>query len=185
MAVGPANPAPNATVQQWISTVNYPACPANSNPAGPPPAPIDPFALAVQFWRAVPLPTPQPQIPPGYAITGKTAYLVTNGTTAPPDYEENTPLGPLEIHATGVYLVDWGDGSPPTWTGPYNAEGQPWPNGQITHVYENVGKYTVTVQEQWTATWRLAGAGGTLTGLATTAVIPNFGVEQLQAIITN
>lgn len=185
MAMGPANPAPNATIQQWLTTVHYPACAANPNPAAPRPAPIDPVTLAVQFWRTIPLPAPHPQIPPGYAITGKTAYLVTNGTTAPPVYTDNTPLGILTVQANGSYLIDWGDGTTPTWTGPYGQEGQPWPNGQITHVYENAGTYQVTVQEHWTATWRLAGATGTLAGLATTATIPAFRAEQLQAVINN
>jgi len=182
--MGPANPSPNATIQQWLTTVNFPACPARPNQA-PPPAPIDPLTLAVRFWRTIPLPVPHPRIPPGYAITGKTAFLVTDGTTAPPPFTENTPLGALSVRASGTYLIDWGDGSTPTWTGPYKQEGQPWPNGAISHVYENVGTYTVTVQEHWTATWSLAGASGTLAGLATTAAIPAFRVEQLQAVINS
>ncbi len=133
----------------------------------------------------MPLPVPKPTIPPGYAITGKTAYLVTNGTTSPPKFAEDTPLGPLTIEATGRYLVDWGDPGLPGWTGPYAGEGQPWPDGQITHVYDVAGSYTVAVHEEWSAVWRLAGATGVLNGLATNATIPGFRAEQLQAVITN
>ena len=183
MALGPANPTPNATVTQWLATVHFPNCPA-ARPGANLPV-IDPATLAVQFWRTIPLPVPRPTIPPGYAVTGKTAYLVTNGTTDPPVYVDNTPLGQLTVQATGKYLVDWGDGTQPTWTGPYAGEGRPWPNGQITHTYDFAGSYTVTVEEEWTAVWHLAGANGTLTGLHTTAPIPNFAVEQLQAVITN
>ena len=183
MALGPANGTPNATVTQWLGTVHFPNCPAPA-PGVRQPA-IDPGTLAVRFWRTIPLPVPRPTIPPGYAVTGKTAYLVTNGTTAPSVYRDNTPLGQLTIQATGTYVVDWGDGTQPVWTGPYAAEGQSWPSGHITHTFDIAGTYTVAVQEDWTATWHLAGATGTLNGLHTTATIPNFAVRQLQAVITN
>jgi hypothetical protein len=147
--------------------------------------PVDPVTLAVQFWRTIPLPAPRPQIPPGYAITGKTAYLVTNGTLHPAPFSENTPLGLLSVTAAATYEVDWGDGTLPTWNGPYVFEGEPWPNGQIVHTYDNVGSYTVTVTENWTATWMLASATGQLGGLHTTGTIPGYHVQQLQAVITN
>ena len=191
MALGPANPAPNATVTAWLATVHFPNCPPNPGPnGGPAPAltPIDPVSLAVRFWHTIPLPAPRPTIPPGYAVTGKRAYLVTNGTTAPPPYTTSTPLGTLTVSATGTYRVDWGDpyaGARSGWQGPYAAEGQPWPNGRITHTYDYTGAYDVTVEEDWTAVWHLAGAAGTLGGLHTTATIPGFRVEQLQAVITN
>ena len=146
---------------------------------------MDQAAFAVQFWKTIPLPVPRPAVPPGYAVTGKTAYLVTHGTTSPPPYTDKTPLGPLTITATGSYLVDWGDSYAPGWQGPYPTEGQPWPDGRITHTYDYVGRYTITVREQWTAAWHLAGLTGTLTGLQTTATIADFEVEQLQAVITS
>ena len=181
MALGPANPMPNPTITQWLRTVNFPLCPATKRN----PPPLDPVTLATQFGKTIPLPVPKPTVPPGYAITGKTSYLVTHGTTKPAMYTFNTPLGQLTVSATGTYLVNWGDQYQPGWQGPYTTEGQPYPNGHIAHTYDYVGTYTITVREQWTATWRLAGATGTLTGLQTTATIPNFRVEQLQAVITN
>lgn len=161
-----------------------PGAPPARPKAGPGPG-ANPQGYAVQFWRTIPLPVPKPAVPPGYAVTGKTSYLVTHGTTNPPTYTDNTPLGQLTIQATGEYIVDWGDQTAPTWNGPYAMEGEPWPNGQITHTYDVAGTYTVNVEEQWSATWHLAGAAGTLTGLQTTATIPNFRVEQMQAVITN
>lgn len=143
---------------------------------------VTPQQLAAQFWDTIPLPVPHPSIPPGYAITGKPAYLVTNGTLAPQAYETTTILGPLSVTAHGTYTVHWGDG---TTGGPYNAEGLPYPNGNISHTYDNVGTVTVTVDEAWTATWSLAGAGGTLTQLQTEATIPNFDIRQIQAVITS
>jgi hypothetical protein len=88
------------------------------------------------------------------------------------------------VTATGQYLIDWGDGTSPAWCGPYSEEGRPYPNGNIAHTYDITGHYTVTVVETWTASWRLGGARGFLTGLRTDAVIPAFRVGQLQAVIT-
>jgi hypothetical protein len=152
--------------------------PARAAPA------IDPGALAVQFWQTIPLPVPHPSIPPNYAVTGMPAYLVTNGTLAPSPYQRQTPLGPLYITAHGGYLVDWGDGMAPTWAGPYEQEGRPYPNGNISHTYDNVGTVTVTIQEIWTATWRLGAANGQLMALRTTATIPDLQIKQIQSILT-
>lgn len=189
MALGPANPTPNATVSSWLTTVHFPNCPPSPAANGQPPRPLpalDPVTLAVQFWKTIPLPVPRPAIPPGYAVTGKLAYLVTDGTTNPPPFTTSTPLGTLTVAATGTYRVDWGDaGGETTWAGPYSAEGEPWPTGRITHTYDYTGTYDITVEEDWTAVWHLAGAGGTLAGLHTTAVIDHFPVEQLQAVLTN
>ena len=81
-------------------------------------------------------------------------------------------------------MVDWGDGTLPAWTGPYDQEGHPYPNGNISHTYDNVGAVTVMVQEVWTASWRLGAASGNLTALHTTASIPGFPVRQIQAVLT-
>lgn len=173
------------------AAVSAPLCiPAPAPPAAPAPAPAParaptPVVFAVRFWQNIPLPVPKPEIPPGYAVTGKTAYLVTHGTTEPPEYSTTTPLGQLTVRASGQYFVDWGDSSPAVWAGPYLVEGQPWPDGKISHTYDFTGTYTVTVREQWSAVWQLGGATGTLTGLQTVGTIPGFQVEQLQAVITN
>ena len=147
--------------------------------------PLDPATLAVQFWQTIPLPVPHPSIPPGYAITGKLAYLVTDGTLTPAHYQRATPLGPLTITARGSYFVDWGDGTLPTWTGPYRQEGGPYPGGQVFHTYDFTGTVNVTVREVWTATWALGPAHGALSVLHTTGTVPGFPVRQLQAVITN
>ena len=128
---------------------------------------------------------PHPSIPPGYAITGKLAYLVTDGTLTPAHYQRATPLGPLTITARGSYFVDWGDGTLPTWSGPYRQEGGPYPGGQVFHTYDFTGTVNVTVREVWTATWALGPAHGALSALHTTGTVPGFPVRQLQAVITN
>jgi hypothetical protein len=128
---------------------------------------------------------PHPSVPPGYAITGKPAYLVTGGSTNPAPFIRQTPLGTLTITAVGSYEVDWGDGTVPTWGGPYNTEGLPWPNGNIAHTFDNIGYFNIAVEENWTATWTLAGRSGTLNSLRTTAAIPHYHVEQVEAININ
>ena len=178
----PQYPQQNATVRDWLASVSFPACPPAPAQVAVQRPVLDPVTLAVQFWRTVPLPVPHPTIPPGYAITGKPAYLVTGGSTQPDPFVEQTPLGQLTIEAVGTYDVDWGDGS--GWQGPYRSEGQPYPQGGVSHVYDNVGTYDVVVREQWTARWQLAGAVGTLGGLQTTATIGAYPVRQVQAVIT-
>ena len=139
-----------------------------------------PETVAVRYWQDVPLPTPEPHIAPGRAITGMLAYLETRGTTSHTFTEPNTPFGPLTITATGAYYVDWGDG---TNTGPHSQEGGPWPDGTITHEYIHIGTYDVVVTERWTATWSFGSQSGTLDELRTVGRIDDFPVQQIQAVV--
>ena len=152
----------------------YPACPEQPSQQRETPAQI-----AARYWEEIPLPKPAPHIAPGWAITGKLAYLETNGELRHV-YTNRTAVGPLEITATGSYYVDWGDGET---TGPYRVEGKPWPDGEITHEYQWAGIYNIVLTERWTATWRLGGESGTLRELRTTGRIDDFRVTQIQAVI--
>lgn len=158
---------------------DYPPCPAQPRAPGEP-APVETAAMiAARYWEQIPLPKPKPTIAPGRAITGKLAYLETKGEISHV-YTNSTLVGPLQIQATGTYTIDWGDG---TITGPHSFEGQPWPDGKITHEYVKVGTYNVVVTEKWTAHWDLGGESGTLRTLQTSGSISNFPVEQIQAVI--
>ncbi len=165
----------NSSSLYWTA----PPCP----PEAPAPGQIGPVEtpamVARRHWEDVVLPTPVPQIAPGRAITGKVAYLETNGQTRHV-YRNTTVFGPLEIVATGSYTVDWGDGET---SGPHASEGEPWPDGQITHQYQNVGHYDIVVVERWSATWRLGGQTGVLRDLQTDGRIEDFPVQQIQAVI--
>jgi hypothetical protein len=159
-------------------TARYSRCadePADPDDAGPV---IDPRALAIQGWEEVELPKPRPYIAPGWAITGMKSYLETRGQLTH-TFNKDTPIGPLQINSTGGYYVDWGDG---TKTGPHRTEGGPWPDGQITHTYIDVGTYEV-VTEEWSASWSLGPASGDLTGQRTVGRIDNFRVEQIQVVV--
>lgn len=174
---------------------SMPACPAQpaapaaaptpaGAPATPAPAPVhlpSPATFAVRFWDTIPLPHPHPVSRPDYAITGKPTYLSTGDSNRPPPWTKPTPFGTLRITAVGTYTVDWGDG---TTSGPYSTTGGPYPSGTITHTYDNTGTVTITVTQQWHATWRIGGFHGRLGGLHTTGDLPGFVIRQLQAVIT-
>ena len=136
--------------------------------------------IARRYWEEVVLPKPVPRIAPGRAITGKLAFLETNGQTRHVYTNNSTIFGPLEIIATGSYTVAWGDGE---MSGPYSFEGKPWPDGRITHEYQNVGNYDIVVTERWTARWRLGSESGVLRTLQAEGQISNFPVEQIQAVV--
>lgn len=135
--------------------------------------------IAMRYWEQVPLPKPRPAIAPGRAITGKLAYLETNGVLTR-TFTTNTTFGPLQIVANGSYTIDWGDGET---SGPYSFEGKRWPDGEITHEYLRVGSYDIVVTEKWTANWNFADESGVLRTLQTTGRIDDFPVEQIQAVI--
>jgi len=151
----------------------YDVCPGIQRP------PASPSAIARQVVEEFLPAPPTPEIDPGYAIAGKTAYLETKGNLHPPTQTRATPLGDIDVTFTGQYRVDWGDGTTETFT----TEGEPWPTGRITHTYTHVGYYNVVVTIEWTARWRIATTTGEITnGLASVARIDNFEVRQLQAV---
>ena len=180
-----ANTAQNLAVLAAYTLVHIAVCPQAPAAPNAPVQVVDPTTIAVNFWKTIPLPVPAPSVPPGYALAGKVAYLVTGGTVDPAPFEDDTPLGLLTVKATGSYVVNWGDSAASIWSGPYTFEGLAYPDGKITHVYENSGTYTIGLRENWSAVWSLAGYSGTVTGLSTSATIKNFVVKQLQTILAN
>jgi len=180
-ASGPLEPGPLAgqTVARFTQTA-FPDCPiAPSEPTSDGASEAEETFVS-RYWDDVLLPTPQPYIAPGRAITGMYAYLETRGTTSHTYTEPDTPFGPLTVVATGRYYVDWGDG---TTTGPHSAEGGPWPDGTIKHEYIHIGNYDVVVTERWTATWSFGDRSGTLDELRTVGRIEDFPVQQIQAVV--
>lgn len=139
-----------------------------------------PEQVALSFLQDFTLPAPQPEVAPGWALTGKTAYLVSNAQpTAQAGFD--TVLGPLTFDAESTHLtVDWGDGRGPLR---YDSLGAPHPDGDVTTVYGDVGTVTIDVVQHWTLTWDVGGTGGQIDGMTSTATIPDFEIRQLQAVI--
>ncbi len=151
----------------------YPIC------AGQPRAPASPGLIAREVIEHIDLPAPAIEIDPGFAITGMTAYLETNGTLHPETYVRPTPLGDITVDADGEYVVDWGDGTPAER---YGYEGVAWPDGRITHVYTDLGRYDVVVTVEWVANWSIGDRRGTVRDLRTSDRIEDFETRQLQAV---
>lgn len=175
-----ASPALQAVWLYRLSRVGGRIC---SNRAAPKPAATArgarPGVAAARWWSLVgsrELPDPVPYVAPGWALAGNPGYLVDR---APATRSFSVPvagLGTLEVNASSVLYVDWGDGRT---TGPFTAPGLPWPSGDITHVWQSSGTYRVTVTQDWFATWQLGGQSGYLQGLSTTAALSAFGVRPL------
>ena len=143
-----------------------------------PPPPPPPELIAERTIVNLPLPVPEPEIDPGYAITGLRAYLETGDARRRTWESVDTVLGPLRVEATSTYTVDWGDG---TTTGPHSSTGGEYPDGDITHVYQRTRVVDVTVTQGWTAPWSLAGRTGIVDGLVTTGTIEDMAVREVQA----
>lgn len=144
-------------------------------------APVGPRQWVEDWWRRQSLPRPQPVIRPGEMLVGLPAYLEANTPVVLAPLTAPTPFGPLDVRATSTLTVAWGDGAT---TGPYSNPGAPWPHGTITHTYGRGGAYDVVVTQQWTATWSLGGAGGTLGPAPTTGRVDDFPVRAVQAVGT-
>lgn len=142
---------------------------------------VAPEQVALEFWKQADLPVPDPVIAPGWAITGKTAYLETNAAPTAEFSWDIPGFGVLTVDADSALAVDWGDGGGARSY--VSAASGPWPDGGVTNVYGDAGMVDVVVTQEWTARWRLGGASGTLGGLQTSGVIDDFEIRQIQAVI--
>ena len=159
----------------WMQVPGYPLCAGTVAPV------VTPALLASTFWGQVTLPAPRPKVGPGRAIVGRDTFL-EGAVDLRPTYTRATPLGSLTLSVTGTLHVTWGDGA--ATTAAPGESGGPYPGGAVRHVYTRRGTVTVGVEATWTATWSLAGQGGTLTGLTTDGALPNLPVEEIQAVAT-
>ena len=149
---------------------NSPGCPGAT-----------PEQVAFAFLREIVPPGPGPWIAPGFALTGKHAFLETRAPATVPQAHP-TPIGTLEVTLTATsFEVDWGDGTGAD-QGPFAAPGRPWPNGEARHTYTDIDRYDVVVTQSWDAHWRLAGQSGVLRGLTSVDRLEDLEVRQLQAV---
>jgi hypothetical protein len=140
-----------------------------------------PATVAWSFVKQASPPPSRPHIAPGYAITGKKAFLQTDGPTTQTQTFD-TILGPLAVtFEASTFTVDWGDGAGID-SGPFDIPGRPYPDGEAAHVYTHAKAYDVVVRTSWTARWSVAGESGALGGLSRTERIDDFQARQLQAV---
>lgn len=130
---------------------------------------VSPSQIVTAYWKQTivnQLPSPNYSIPPGFALTGMPAFLVSNCVLNRRFYDQ-TQIGTADIVAQGQIWVRWDNNLP--WSGPYQSCGTPWPNGTISHVYQTSRQATISVKETWTANWTLNTSSGSLSGLNTSA----------------
>lgn len=152
----------------------YLPCPGVDLAAG------SPEAWAREYLRTVVLPVPAPAVAPGEMVVGWAAYLEVGSPLAHRIDEATTPFGPAIFTLTSTVTVDWGDGEV---TGPVATTGGPFPDGDLTHTYLRQGAYDIVVSQAWVATWQVGGESGTVDGLLTEAVLEDFPVQEIEAVI--
>lgn len=174
VVVGPPNPMQaqvDAYIRGSVSAMGW--CPAT-----PPPS-----MTANTFFTTRQLPSPTVQIQPGRAVVGMLAYMQIDAPTSETFLIDDGFGNAITITAGGRFHVDWGDGSPVQDVG--SDHGGPYPDGDITHAYQQAGTVTVTVTESWSASWSSAGTLGKLAGTVphrtTVGRLPNFAVHDVQA----
>jgi hypothetical protein len=130
------------------------------------------------------MPRPTVEVPPGYALTGMEAYLVTNHQLEYGPVTHTVDLGvavlDVIVTATAVTEVDWGDGTVAT----FHTPGTPWPDGSVTHTYRDSGVVTISVTDIWQVTYRVPALGieDTVTAPLPTRTLDDFEVQQVQAV---
>ena len=141
---------------------------------------LTPAAAAALVWQdSVELPDPVLEIKPGYAITGKAAYLeVTSPRTIT---TTTTAFGhAVELTVKSVLDIDWGDG---TVERNVTRQGGPWPTGDISHVYTDTNPAApVHVTQRWTASWRVGTQTGVIADQLFTETTLPLPVRELQAV---
>lgn len=122
-------------------------CPADPSDDLPPPLLDDVVRESVTDV----LPRPDLSVPPGYALTGMPAYLVTDHALEYGPAEHGVDLEIMQltvrVTGTGTSTVDWGDGSAPR---SYEEPGVPYPDGKVKYTYADKGAAEITVTDHWT-----------------------------------
>lgn len=136
------------------------------------------------------LPRPEPSVPPGYAMTGMAAYLVTDHELAygPVDHAVDLEIFQLTVRVTGTgtTTVDWGDGTVLT----YDQPGLAYPDGEVTHTYADAGAVNIEIIDSWSLNYDVYRGGELIISdvlefdLAP-VVLEDLEVRELQAVRTS
>ena len=136
------------------------------------------------------LPRPEPSVPPGYAMTGMAAYLVTDHELSygPVEHDVDLEIFQLTVRVTGTATttVDWGDGTVLT----YDQPGLAYPDGEVTHTYADAGTTDIEIIDSWRLTYDVYRGGELIISdvlefdLAP-VVLEDLEIRELQAVRTS
>lgn len=174
--VGDPNSALAAAMEARTASLvgQYGLCPNSPTPAG-----MSPAAAAALAWRdMVQLPKPGLWMAPGKALTGMAGCLEIGGPSAMSRGFDVFGM-PVSLSIGSTYDIDWGDGTSLTGV---TSHGGPCPDGDLKHAYAKRGNVTITVTQNWTATWSAGGTGGTIAGVLRTVQTLALSVEEAQAV---
>lgn len=164
--------APDAVAGSWRH-VGPPVCASAAD--------ITP-AMVLSAFRRLPL-APSPlvvQPDRGWVLVNKPTVVHADGG---PQTLTTTILGTaVTITATPTsYAWDFGDGATLATTEP----GMPWPAGTLTHTYQRVGTYGITLATTWSATYTVAGdpVVRAVPGTATTTSTSQLEVRERRAYL--
>ena len=147
---------------------------------------LDPVFIELYVREAIEeqVPRPDPHIPPGHALAGMPAYLVT---------EHELTVGPIEIDmdlgfttvqgtvtGTAVTTVDWGDGTQTE----HHVAGMPYPEGEVTHTFADQGEVSIEVVDRWHVEYEAADGAiaGTLVETLNPVTIDAFEIREYRAV---
>lgn len=138
--------------------------------------------VVASFVRADWLPRPELSVPPGFGLVGMPAFLVTDHELAHELPRQDVDLGilriPISWQATGVSRVDWGDGQ----LSEHHVGGRAWPDGEVTHTYQDAGSYAISLQDTWTISYQLGPITGSTTAVLDPVVLDALEVEERRSV---
>jgi hypothetical protein len=125
--------------QSAVANSPLPPCPGGETPAQAV------RRLFEEQYRAQ-LPAPSPRVEPDSSgVTGLEVFLEIDDVEPPP-----FPSGGFGVTVARTLEVHWGDDD--DWE-PAPSPGGPYPDGDLTHVYEEAGVHTITVRTTWSVSW--------------------------------
>jgi hypothetical protein len=131
--------------------------------------------------------SPDAELQPATGVTGLDTYAVV--TPPEPVVERLTSPGTgalVEVEfAVATVTIDWGDGRPET-VPPliYDLFG-PYPEGEITHMYETKGAYDVSIAYDWRVRWRVdAGPWEPVNDIDPTVWATSYQVDEIVTRVT-
>lgn len=177
------------TDYEWaVGTAFYPFL--GGDPATPCPTEtvdqLPPAVVEEAVRRAVieSVPRPEPSIPPGRALTGLPAYLVTQHELSFGPISQTVDLGvaspTVTMSGTATTTVDWGDGT----VTEHHVAGTPYPDGEVSHIYTDRGTVDVRLVDRWTVSYDIGGGVviGTLEATLDPITLDAFPVREYRAV---